>query len=70
VQDNHNGLHFDPGNPDDLAAKVSMLDREPELANRLGSNARLTYLNNYTPEENYHKLMHIYMQLVPIQVSR
>ena len=70
VQDNHNGLHFDPGDPDDLVAKISLLDREPALASKLGSNARLTYLNNYTPEENYHKLMHIYMQLVPIQVSR
>jgi glycosyltransferase involved in cell wall biosynthesis len=69
VQDNQNGLHFDPGNPEDLAAKISMLESEPELANRLGANARETYLNNYTPEKNYHKLMHIYMQVTLLGVS-
>jgi glycosyltransferase involved in cell wall biosynthesis len=69
VQDNQNGLHFDPGNPEDLAAKISLLESEPELANRLGANARESYLNNYTPEKNYHKLMHIYKQLTLLRVS-
>jgi glycosyltransferase involved in cell wall biosynthesis len=69
VADNENGLHFDAGNPPDLSAKISILSNDPPLASRLGTNARVTYLNNYTPEKNYHKLMDIYTRLPNIRVA-
>ena len=69
VQDNENGLHFDPGNPDDLIKKVSLISNDTTLARKLGENARRTYLNNFTPEANYQKLMDIYRQLIHIGID-
>jgi glycosyltransferase involved in cell wall biosynthesis len=63
VDDYKNGLHFAPGNADDLTAKMTMLAGDPGLRKSIGENARKTYLNNYTPEENYKKLMDIYTKL-------
>ena len=63
VEDFKNGLHFAPGNANDLAEKMTMLASDPTLRKRIGENARSTYLNNYTPEENYKKLMDIYTKL-------
>ncbi len=69
VQDNENGLHFDPGNAEDLVNKVLLISKDTMLARRLGENARRTYLNNFTPEKNYQKLMDIYRQLVHIGID-
>ena len=69
VQDNENGLHFDPGNAEDLINKVLLISKDTMLARRLGENARRTYLNNFTPEKNYQKLMDIYRQLVHIGID-
>ena len=69
VQDNENGLHFEPGNAQDLANKISMISNDPFLAGKLGENARRTYVNNFTPEKNYQKLMDIYTQLIHIGID-
>lgn len=66
VHDQENGLHFEPGNPQDLIDKIFILLNDQKLAERLGTNARIAYLNNYTPEKNYYKLMDIYKQLTHI----
>jgi glycosyltransferase involved in cell wall biosynthesis len=69
VQDNENGLHFEPGNPEDLVNKVLLISRDSTLARKLGANARRSYLNSFTPEKNYQKLMDIYRQLVHIGID-
>lgn len=66
VQNNENGLHFEPGNAQDLVDKVFMLLNNKSMAEQLGKHARRTYLNSYTPEKNYLKLMDIYTQLAHI----
>lgn len=70
VQDQKNGLHFAPGNAEDLSDKMAILARDRVLAARLGANARTTYLDNYTPERNYYKLMDIYTPLANAGVSQ
>lgn len=64
VQDGDNGLHFNPGNAQDLGAKIALLQGDLDLAKRLSMNARKTYLRNYTPGINYQKLINIYSQLL------
>jgi glycosyltransferase involved in cell wall biosynthesis len=68
VQDNVTGLHFIPRNAEDLSDKIFQITNDRALRERLGANARTTYLNNYTPERNYHKLIDIYTQLAKIAV--
>lgn len=60
VENGRTGLHFEPGNPDDLAAKVEwLLDHPAELAS-MRVEARTEYEAKYTAEKNYHQLIGIY----------
>ena len=58
------GLHFEPGNPADLAAKIRWAAGHPEEMGRMGQNARREYEQKYTPERNYTLLMDIYNQVI------
>jgi glycosyltransferase involved in cell wall biosynthesis len=60
IRDGDNGLLFTPGDPADLAAKVSWLWAHPAEAEEMGRRARLEYEEKYTPQKNYQALMHIY----------
>ena len=60
VQDGVTGLHFEPGNAADLAAKVEWAWNHPEETARMGRAARAEYEAKYTPERNYKMLMGIY----------
>ena len=62
VEDGVTGLHFTPGNSEDLAAKVRWAEAHPEEMRRMGANARRAYEEKYTPEVNYRQLMAIYEQ--------
>jgi glycosyltransferase involved in cell wall biosynthesis len=54
------GLHFEAGNARDLASKVAWLfDHQCELT-AMGKQARTVYEQEYTAEQNYHKLLEIY----------
>lgn len=64
VQDGVTGLHFEPGNPEDLADKVRWMDSHPEECRRMGENAYQEYLAKYTPEKNYKMLIDIYEQAI------
>lgn len=60
VEDGRTGLHFTPGDPDDLAAKVQWAwghTREMEV---MGKAARVEYEAKYAAERNYELLMKIY----------
>jgi glycosyltransferase involved in cell wall biosynthesis len=60
IKDGETGLLFEPGNAEDLATKVKWLLANPDECTRLGVNARLAYLDNYTPEENVRQLLVVY----------
>ncbi len=60
VQDGHTGLLFEPGDPDDLAAKVMWAIGHPAEMRVMGQNAREAYLKDYSAQGNYDRLMEIY----------
>jgi len=64
VTDGVTGLHFEAGNPKDLAEKVQWMVDNPAKAREMGRNARNEYLQKYTPERNYEMLMDIYQQAI------
>lgn len=64
VADGKTGLHFEPGNPVDLAEKARWMFEHPEECRRMGENARKEYEEKYTPEKNYQQLMAIYQDVI------
>ena len=60
VEDGRTGLLSEPGNAEDLAAKLRWAQSNPEAMRRMGENARAEYEAKYTPELNYRQLMSIY----------
>jgi len=60
VEDGRTGLHFAPGDPDDLADKVTWAREHPAEMRAMGQNARAVFVANYTAERNYDRLMEIY----------
>lgn len=64
IENNQTGLHFEPGNALDLAAKVRWAHRHPEEMAAMGRNARLTFERRYTAAENYDSLMAIYRSVL------
>jgi glycosyltransferase involved in cell wall biosynthesis len=64
VESGRTGLHFEPGNPEDLASKVHELAANPEQAAEMRRNARLTYEEHYTAESNYRLLLEIYERAI------
>jgi glycosyltransferase involved in cell wall biosynthesis len=57
------GLHFRPGDADDLAAQVTWAIAHPEELRELGRNARLEYEALYTPERNHDLLLDVYRRV-------
>ena len=64
VADGRTGLHFRPGDPEDLAAKVEWLLAHPEELGRMRKEARAEYEAKYTAERNYEQLMAIYRSVL------
>ncbi|HJY84830.1 MAG TPA: glycosyltransferase family 4 protein, partial [Candidatus Binatia bacterium] len=64
VEDGHTGLLFQPGDLDDLAAKVRWAVSHPEEMTRMGTKARQVYEIKYTPEANYRMLCDIYKRAI------
>ena len=64
VQDRRTGLHFNPGDPQDLAAKVEWAWTHPEEMRVMGHAARAEYEAKYTAEHNYKQLMSIYSRAI------
>jgi glycosyltransferase involved in cell wall biosynthesis len=60
VEDGLTGLHFNPGDPENLAQKVAWAwDHIHQMA-EMGKKARREYETKYTAEKNYARLMEIY----------
>ncbi len=64
VADGRTGLHFTPGNADDLAAKVEWAFTHPKEMEAMGLEARAEYEAKYTAERNYQMLMEIYQHTI------
>ena len=60
IEEGRTGLLFEPGDPDDLAAKVNWAMEHPAEMRAMGQNARELYLQNFTARHNYDRLMEIY----------
>jgi glycosyltransferase involved in cell wall biosynthesis len=64
VADGRTGLHFTPGDADDLAQKVEWAWIHPEEMAAMGRAARAEYEAKYTAERNYEMLMQIYRRAI------
>jgi glycosyltransferase involved in cell wall biosynthesis len=60
VRDGITGLHFRPGDSQDLAGKVRRLGADPSARRRLGAAARREFETRYTSDVNYRSLLDIY----------
>lgn len=60
IEDGRTGLHFESGNPEDLAAKVEWAWIHKKKMEEMGRKARMEYQRKYTAEINYKMLMDIY----------
>ena len=64
VEDSRTGLHFTPGDSEDLAAKVEWAWIHPEATQRMGLNARAEYEAKYTAERNFEMLAEISRRVI------
>jgi len=64
VEHGRTGLHFRPGDPEDLAAKVEWLLSHPAELVWMGKEARAEYEAKYTAEKNYRMLIAIYREVL------
>ena len=60
IHDEHTGLLFTPGAPDELAAKVGYLMSDTSRLNRMRQAVRAEYEKHYTAIENYRLLSEVY----------
>jgi glycosyltransferase involved in cell wall biosynthesis len=60
VRHRHNGLHFTPGDPEDLSRQVRWAFEHPEEIRSMRAAARREFEDKYTAERNYKMLLEIY----------
>ncbi|HEX4792709.1 MAG TPA: glycosyltransferase family 4 protein [Humisphaera sp.] len=66
VDDQVTGMLFNPGDPDDLAAKIQYLWQRPELSSLMGIAGRAKVLEDYSEQAGYERLMNIYDQAIKL----
>jgi glycosyltransferase involved in cell wall biosynthesis len=64
VEDGKTGLLFEPGDPEDLAAKIRWMLKNEDACIAMGKNARKAFEEKYTAERNFQILMRIYNKLI------
>lgn len=64
VQDNINGLVFDPRNSKQLMERIEILIRDPSRAQEMGKNARRIFEEKYSIHNNYKCLIEIYQKAI------
>lgn len=60
IEDGINGLLFEPGNANDLAEKIRILNSNPDLCSRLGTAGYEKLKSEYSPEKYLKGLMDAY----------
>jgi glycosyltransferase involved in cell wall biosynthesis len=58
------GLHFTPGDADDLAEKVKWMVSRPVERAQMGREARLVFENRYSSSQNHAQLVEIYLRAI------
>jgi len=58
------GLHFQPGNAEDLVTQVEWAISHPECLLQMRQQARAEFEKRYTPAESYQELLKIYDQAI------
>ncbi len=65
ITDGYNGLHFKPGSENDLIEKLNKWQVLPQSRKEdFYVNAKQSYIDNYTPEKSFEKLISIYKSVV------
>lgn len=64
IQDESNGLLFEPGNPHELYTHISRLSTDVPFQILLGTNARESFVRHYTEQANYRSLIQLYEEVV------
>jgi glycosyltransferase involved in cell wall biosynthesis len=64
IDSGRTGLHFQPGDAEDLALKVAWLVDRPESLKQMRQEARAEFENKYTDQINYRILINIYERAV------
>ncbi|RKY92998.1 glycosyltransferase family 1 protein [candidate division KSB1 bacterium] len=64
IDDNVNGLIFEPGNSDELADKINFLLDRPKLITDYGKRAREKAEKDFSPEPHYEKMLEKYQRLL------
>lgn len=70
IQHERNGLLCRPGDPDDLAEKILVLLRNPELTARLGAQAALDVRERYHPDRIARQTLSFYRRTIDAFQSR
>ncbi|WP_374990024.1 glycosyltransferase family 4 protein [Rhizobium sp. TH2] len=70
VAHGHNGLHFEPGDPDDLRSRVREYFSPHFDRQTMARNAREEFEKKYTEEENLERLSEIYASVLGERRSR
>jgi glycosyltransferase involved in cell wall biosynthesis len=60
VQDGETGVKFQAGDAEDLGRTIAELRRDPGTLVQMRRKARSAFLENYTPDRNFERLMSIY----------
>lgn len=64
IEDGVTGLHFTPGDANDLAAKIQWASENPEKMRDFGRNARRVYETRFSPKQNLEILTGIYRDAI------
>jgi glycosyltransferase involved in cell wall biosynthesis len=68
VADQRTGIHFVPGNAEDLAAKTEWAWTHPREMEEIGEAGRAEFVAKYTADRNYQLLMNIYKRAIESRV--
>jgi glycosyltransferase involved in cell wall biosynthesis len=60
VEHGHTGMHFRPGDSEDLIRQVEWVLTHPDRLAEMGREARIEFETKYTAQRNYHMFMQIY----------
>jgi len=70
VEDGRTGLHFQAGDPEDLAEKVNWLIDHEAATREMGREARSEFESKYTEARNYELLRRIYEKAIGVSRHR
>jgi glycosyltransferase involved in cell wall biosynthesis len=69
VADQRTGIHFAPGNVEDLACKAEWAWTHPREMEAIGQAGRAEFVAKYTADRNYRMLMDIYKRAIESRAS-